>query len=193
MSWHELLTAERIAFDIEIEDAQTLSCVAFSAVPSRSYVFPVHDVSDANWLRIRKILGSPVPKVAQSGQFDLYFLRTRCEIEVTNYQDDTIIAWHACYPELAGAAQDKKRAKHTRKSLAFLASLYTTDEWWKDYDFESVEEEYRLCGRDACITLEIMEELDLLIDRLGVRSIYEHQLKLIEPCITMQARGIQHE
>ncbi len=185
--WRELLSANRLAFDIETNGPDELSCVAFAADPHRAFVMPRSRIVD-----ISELLRSEVPKVAQNGQFDLYFLRTRCGIEVANYADDTIVAWHSCYPELAGSAQDRRRkAKRTRKSLAFLASLYTRDEWWKDYDFATEDDQFRLCGRDACITLEVMSHLDAEINRLGVRRIYERQLKMIEPAISLQARGLR--
>jgi len=187
-SVQELYQCKRLAFDIEIADKDTISCIAFSGDPSKAYVFPT-----ANGQIPRaaiELLQSNVPKLAQNGQFDLYFLRTRCGVEVNNYQDDTIVAWHACFPELAGASQDKKKSKHTRKGLAFLASLYTTDAWYKDYDFEHEEEEYVLCGKDACITLEVMQKLEPVLDAQGARAIYEHQMRLIWPCIAMQERGI---
>ena len=74
--------------------------------------------------------------------------------------------------------------------MAFLASLFTDEPWWKDYDFETEEERYVLCGKDCCVEFEIMEALDPIIDSLGVREIYEHAVSLVWPCVEMQARGV---
>ena len=186
-AWRELYGCKRLSFDLE-NTPEEVSCIAFSGDPSKSYVFPTRKGQLDP--RAIQLLESEVPKCAQNGAYDLYVLRKLCGVEVNNYADDTIVAWHSCYPELAGASQNKKGAKRTRKSLEFLASMYTTDAHWKDYSFETSEDQFLLCGRDACITFSIMAELDGLIERLGVRRIYEHQLRLIWPCIRMQQRGI---
>lgn len=186
----DLLAAKRLAYDIEVYDADRIACVGFSGSPERAVVFP------APYLRFaREILESPrVRKCGQNGQFDMHFLATRCGIVVNNYCDDTLVAWHACYPELAGASIDssgkKRGSKRTHKSLAFFGSVFTLDEWWKDYEFANDHEMYVLNGRDCCITLESMDKLDELIDQLGVRSIYEHEISLIEPFVRAQARGL---
>jgi hypothetical protein len=184
----DLIAAPRVAFDIEIHDEQTLACCGFAASGGGAYVFPPNQIE-----AIRSILEAPMPKVAQNGQFDLHFLLTRCGIRTNNLLDDTLIAWHACYPELAGASEDnigRKRAKATRKSLAFLASLYTLDAWWKDYDWTDIEEFYVLNGRDCCITFDIIAALDRELDRLDVREIYNREIALIWPVVDMQARGL---
>lgn len=184
----ELGGAARIAFDIEIYDSQRVSCIGFAAHPTRGYVFPPRYLREA-----RLLLEGGTRKVAQNGQFDLHFLLTREGIRVANYHDDTLIAWHACYPELAGKEEDakgKRKNKMTRKSLSFLASLFTLDAWWKDYEFHSDYEMYVLNGRDCCITLDIMEHLDKEIASLDVDAIYRHEISLVWPCVEMQARGL---
>ena len=89
--------------------------------------------------------------------YDRYFLRRFCDIPVRTVAFDTMLAWHALQPELAGMREDvgKKRSRKTRKGLEFLASIYTRDAHWKSYDFASEDERYELCGKDCCITLEI--------------------------------------
>lgn len=179
--------SRRVAADIEIHDATRLQCVGFAPDRGNAYVFPVR-FADSAYELLRTLPGL----CFQNGQFDAHFLKTRCGVDVT-VSDDTLVAWHACYPELAGASQDaigrRSGAKRTHKSLAFLASLFTQDAPWKDYDTDD-EGMYLLNGRDCCITYEIMEALDAEIDRLGVRPIYRHTLSLIDPCVAMQARGL---
>lgn len=184
----ELIRSRRVACDIEIHDSTTLACVGFAPSRDRAIVFPAEFFDDA-----RRVLLSDVPKLFQNGQFDLHFLATRCGVRVRAYRDDTLIAWHACYPELAGASEDtagNRKNKTTRKSLAFLASIFTRDAWWKDYDWSTIEEFYVLNGRDCCITFDVMEHLDALINRQDVRRIYEHGIALVWPCVDMQARGL---
>lgn len=186
---HLLCEAKRIAYDIEIYDSETLSCVGFATSSHEAYVFPARYLEQA-----RIVLECDVPKIAQNGQFDLHFLATRCNVHVRAQIDDTLVAWHACYPELAGASLDiagkRKGAKRTHKSLAFFASIFTFDAWWKDYEFANDHEMYVLNGRDCCITFECMEHLDRLITDQGVEAIYRSRIAVLEPFVRAQARGL---
>lgn len=186
----ELSRARRVSVDIENYDERNLACVGFAGRSDRAYVFPAAFLDECRGL----LESEKVAKVFQNGQYDLYFLLTRCGIRVGGFRDDSLIAWHSCYPELAGAgeaASGKRKTKTTRKSLAFLASLFTTDAWWKDYEFSDDEERFVLNGRDCCITLDCMEVLDREIDRLGTRGIYEHEVSLVWPVVVMQQRGMR--
>lgn len=186
----ELREAGRVAGDIEIDGAQRVSCVGFAPSPDRAIVFPARFLLEA-----RRVLDSGVRTIWQNGQFDLHFLLTREGIRVAGELDDTLIAWHACYPELAGASQDasgKKKNKTTRKSLAFFGSLFTLDAWWKDYNFSNDMEMYVLNGRDCCITYDVfVNHLEPLIEQLGTHEIYRHEMRLVWPVVEMQARGLR--
>lgn len=177
----------RVAADIEISGPTELLCVGFAADSRNAFVYPARFASAAYDL-LRTLPGL----CFQNGQFDAHFLSTRCGIDV-KIADDTLVAWHSCYPELAGASQDaigrRRGGKRTHKSLHFLSSLFTKDSWWKNYDTDDAGM-YHLCGLDCCNTFEIMEALDAEIDRLGVRRIYAHTLRLLQPCVAMQARGL---
>lgn len=185
-----LCSVDEVAFDIENYDEREIACVGFAPTPDYAVVFPAAYMDDA-----RTVLECSVPKIAQNGQYDLYYLLTRCGIRVEGFCDDTLLAWHACYPELAGAALDvggrKKGSKRTHKSLAFLASLYCEDAWWKDYEFASERERYVLNGRDCCITLEVMQALRSEIASLDVERIYRHEIGLVWPVVDAQALGLQ--
>lgn len=181
---NDLLTADRIAFDIEIRDTETLLCCGFAASPKKAYVFTANREDE-----IREILTHPVSKVAQNAAFDVFWLKTRWGVDVANVNDDTMLAWHALYPELAGSS-DQKSYKASRKSLAFLASLYCRDPYWKYYGGDD-HEMFQLNGIDCCLTLEIMEKLDGEIDQLDVRDVYEHNLSLVPVVVDMQARGLK--
>jgi len=128
-----LLDYPKLSFDIEIDGEQRLLCVGFAGRSGDAVVFPASYLDE-----IRYLLERPWPrKLAANGQFDIHFLRTRCNIRVKGYRDDTQVAWHACYPQLAGK-QDGSSAQTTKKSVAFLASLFTTDAWWKCLDADSL-------------------------------------------------------
>jgi DNA polymerase I-like protein with 3'-5' exonuclease and polymerase domains len=183
----KLRTYRRVAFDIEITRDGELACVGFAGETKEAFVFPAAMLGECTGL-----LESYRPsKLAANGQFDIHFLSTRCGVNVRGYRDDTQLAWHSCYSQLAGKSEDDKSARTTKKGVAFLASLFLDVPWWKDYEFETEEERYVLCGRDCMYELEIMQALDPIIDSLGVREIYEHPaLALVWPCVKMQARGV---
>ena len=176
--------AELTACDIETTGTDRLACVGFASSPCKAWVFPPPRFADAF-----KILESGYPFVFANGQYDMYFLLTRNGIKTNFFEHDTQVAWHSCYPELAGKS-DQKTSKATRKSLSFLSSLFTNDEWWKDYDFASEDERYELNGMDCCITLDVMQNLLPVIKGLGVEKIYDLELSLVWPCIMMQSRGL---
>lgn len=175
---------QRLAADIEISSNSALACIGFAGSSDQAYVFPARRIAE-----VRSLFRKGSPRIVwQNGQFDRYFLKTRCGIDAP-VNDDTILAWHSLYPELAGKSQQKSY-KQTQKSLAFLASIYTKDAYWKNYEFENEREMYELNGRDCCITFDIMQQMDEEIDRMGVRGIYEHSLSLVPVVVDMQARGL---
>lgn len=69
------------------------------------------------WLLVIELLKSPIPKSFQNGLYDIQYL-LKVGIAPTNCSDDTMLAWHALYPELP-------------KNLGFLGSLLTNDIAWK--------------------------------------------------------------
>lgn len=94
----------------------------------------------------------------QNGQYDRFFLQQFAGINLYKQQFDIMLGWHALQPELAGKKLQKRKGTYSRrtvKSLKFLASVYTRHPWWKDYDFKTETEKYRLCGVDCCETNEI--------------------------------------
>lgn len=179
--------AGEVAVDIETIGANGLACVGISVNPSLAYVVGAGHVD-----RIRRLLEDPFPrKVFQNGAYDTYWLRSRLGIEVGGYTDDTMIAFHCCYPELAGKSETKG-SRRTHKSLRFLASLYCgAQEFWKDYAFKNEEERFTLCGIDCCVTLESMHALRKEMSSLNVETIYRHEMRLVKPCTVMLGRGIK--
>lgn len=183
----ELRGYRRVASDIEIADTQRLLCIGFAGRADRAFVF-----TQAVFDECRELLESErVEKIFQNGIFDLYFLLTRCDLRVGGFKHDSLLLWHAAYPELAGRKLSGSGSKRTHKSLAFFGSLYTTDAWWKDYETDE-EGMYVLNGRDCCVTYDVtVNHLEPLVEALGVREIYEHEVALVWPCVEMQARGMR--
>jgi hypothetical protein len=173
------------ACDIE-NSADSLACVGFAVSSSLAYVFtpPAFEAAFA-------LLRDPyIRKCFHNGQYDMYFLRSRCGVDVAGFTDDTIVAFHVCWPALAGKGE--RGSKRTQKSLRFLASLYTFDSFWKDYEYKHVGEQYNLNGRDCMVTWDVHQRLVLERRKLGIPgAIYQHELGLVWPCIKVLERGIR--
>lgn len=146
-----------LSVDIENTHDLKLACVGFAPTIVRAWVIPAGD--GGQLAAIRELCESNLPKVLQNGQYDRLFLKRFAGITLRNQRFDTQLAWHALNPELAGKKTDvgykKARSRRTAKSLKFLASIYLRVPYWKNYDFLSPEEQYTLCGRDVCNTLDI--------------------------------------
>lgn len=139
-----------IAVDIENDDVG-LSCLGVAPTTDEAWVIPARD-----WWQceaIKRICEAGLPLVLQNGSYDQTYLRLHNRIMLRDRVFDTMLGWHALQPELAGAAMHGRR--RTVKSLRFLASIYTRDRFWKNYDFADEGERYHLCGVDCCSTLEI--------------------------------------
>jgi uracil-DNA glycosylase family 4 len=154
--WHPGVASQWLAVDIENTERRELACVAFAANTTKAWVVP----ATQGWqlTLIKELCESSAPKVLQNGQYDRFFLRRFAGIALRAQAFDTMLAWHALQPELAGRKmQTRKRAYGRRsvKSLKFLASIYTRVPWWKEYAFQNEGERYELCGRDACVTLDV--------------------------------------
>jgi DNA polymerase I-like protein with 3'-5' exonuclease and polymerase domains len=184
VNWREALdSAKIIACDIEIANDK-LACFGFATDANHAYVIPASKIH-----LIKEVCEHPVPKIWANGKFDLFFLKYRCGIVVEGEVHDVMAAWFSLYPELAGAKQDKKKRKMTRKSLSFLASLFTLDAWWKG-DYSTEHEFFIYNGKDCCITFDIWEHLEKEMQDANCLPMYEHVRLLIWPCVDMLGRGL---
>ena len=180
-----VLAGRFVACDIECSDPATLLCIGFATSATEAYVF----VGEALPAALAIVADASVTKVFQNGAFDAYFLKTRCGVTVAGWTDDCMIAWHALWPEIAGKSE-KKSAKRTRKSLAFLISVYcASPEWHKDYDTDEAGM-YQLCGIDVCTTFEIMEKQRKEMAEAGVEAIYAHEMSMQPVLVAIQERGL---
>ena len=119
---HRVLSA-----DIENDSETRLSCIGLAGEGGRSFVFPAQHAQ-----RAKELLESPrITSVWVNGIYDLFVLKHREGWRIPGRVEDALIGWHACYPEIAGAKEDPKKRRFTRKALSFLASLVTFDPWWK--------------------------------------------------------------
>jgi len=187
-SWLQALNqAPIISCDIETNwpRENTLACIGFAVSPHQAYVIPASDMDS-----VRTLCAHPVPKIWANGKFDLAFLKQECGIEVQGEVHDVMAQWFALYPEIAGAKEDRKKRGMTRKSLSFLASIFTYDEYWKGV-YENEYEFFQYNGKDCCITFDIWEHQNKLLKQMGVQGVYEHICGLIWPCVDMLLRGME--
>lgn len=171
--------------DIETWSDTSLACVGFAGEDGPAFVFPTRYLDRAREL----FRDDRLTTVWANGIYDLFVLKHRYGVDFRCRVDDAQLAWHAAYPELAGAKEDKKKHRFTRKSLAFLASLSTTDAWWKS-DYETEEEFFIYNGKDCHITLDVWNYVMKEVKSVGAEATYEHERRLMWPCVDMLERGL---
>lgn len=99
---------------------------------------------------------------------------------------DTMTAHHTCWPAM-------------QKSLEFLSSLYCQyHHYWKEesneWDPKLGEEQLWIYNcKDVCVTWEIAQVLNSLVDSMGVREQYDFQLRMVEHVFTSWLRGIRYD
>ncbi len=184
---NRLAASSILSCDIECYNSELTSCIGFAPNSKEAFVFPPQHFDAAHKLLLNKNIG----KIFHNAQFDLYHLLSRDNIRVDGRLDDTMIAWHCLWPEIASQREGKKSSKKTHKSLAFLESIYGSSPiWWKDYEFSDDAKMYELNGIDCCKTFGYMEQMNEEINDVNVRQIYEHERKLIWPVVEIQHRGL---
>lgn len=160
LSWHSYEKSAPLALDIETagEHAEIIKCIGYSWDGDtgfcESYNGETHDF-------FAELLSGPNPKIFHNGQFDVTVLE-RHGLQVKNWQHDTMLLYHTLEPLIAGKSKEKN--SQTQKSLRFLASILLNEPWWKNYQFESEEEQLRLCAKDARLTWQCWHELTKLLE-----------------------------
>lgn len=170
-----------------------IACIGFSIDPSWAITIPTtreywgNDYDEAMAL-VTKILDLPVPKVAQNGLFDTYWLDS-VGMPVRMWLWDTRAMHHALDPT----------AMH---SLEYLASVYTREPYWKDeakdpdsatrYASNGDDAFWTYCGKDAAVTLEIQRVLFRMLDARGMLEWYHnnHTL-LLNACLRLSRHGMR--
>ena len=182
-----------LSVDIENTQDLTLSCCGFAPTPKEAWVIPA--IEGWQTRAIKDLCEMDAPKVFQNGQYDRFFLKRFAGITVRNQTVDTQLAWHALNPELAGkktqVGERKAKSRRTVKSLRFLASIYLRVPFWKDYEFATEMDRYRLNGLDVCHTLAIAQKQLAQLDAAGLRAVHDFEVALLDPCLAMTERGLR--
>lgn len=178
------------AFDIETETSQ-ISCIAFATSHAEAMCIPFWFGSSGSiyaetaeleiWQKIKEVLESKeVKKIAQNAQYDMTILRDKYAINVDNLWLDTMIAFHAVYPELP-------------KALSFLTSIYTDVPYYKYYrTTNDMDDYFRYNATDAVVTYECaMKIYEEMKESKVVDFYYEHMHSLIMPLMDMSSIGVR--
>ena len=196
--------AGKISFDIENTRKGGLLCVGFSASADEAICVPM----DSRWspleylelLRaMQHLLTGTDGKIAQNAQHDILCLAYHYGILTRGLWMDTMLAHHACYPEL-------------RKSLALICSLYTREPYYKDEAKVTSEDDketnekiwsnsllqddtfkerlYKYNCKDVCVTYESAMVLDKLLDKLDARRGYALDMLMLDVAMAMTFRGV---
>lgn len=176
--------ADHVSFDIETCNNQ-ISCVGFAKDATHSFTVPIcmfdksfwtEEEELKVWIQIKRLLESDIPKIAQNANFDMFYLMSTVDIEVKNLWMDTMIAFHALYPELP-------------KSLATLCSIYTREPYYKDMIAKDI---YHYNCLDAMITYECAMAIEKELEEFGMYDFYHRFLHhLIPILLNMQLRGVK--
>jgi uracil-DNA glycosylase len=122
--------ARRIAFDIETDRGEQITCISFAGSIDRAICIPFADPRKGGsywpsieeellaWDLVKSILDLPAEKLGQNVLYDVQYLWMKYGIPVRNLAHDTMLLHHSLHPE-------------SEKGLGFLGSVYTNEPAWK--------------------------------------------------------------
>ena len=146
-------------------------CVGFSSSPHWSVTIPTTeqywgskaDTYEA-WQVVKELCESDIEKCLQHGHSDAYVLKRVHNITIRNYKWDTLAMHHLLDP-------------NDDHDLAYLASVYTREPYWKDThkDPEKVKAYasnmdalYHYNGIDCCVERELFDVLSEKLAEIGL-------------------------
>lgn len=147
-----------------------ITCVGFAESPTSAFVIPFTHTDkyrtamwqvdeEAEILKKLKVVLEECPLIGHNAvHFDHFMLTDKYGIDANFIHDTMFMAWslHAEFP----------------KSLAFCSSLYTDNPFWKDELSLARKgiiprwKEFEYCGRDCCVTYEVFEKMNKLLEEL---------------------------
>jgi len=185
-----------LAYDIETSEG-LIDCIGFCNSESSSICIPFcKDGGDGNywsedqdtliWQKVKELLESPVPKVAQNVMYDNFILASTYSIYTSNVVLDTMIAFGLLYPSKDGVGM--------QKSLDFLASVYTNYPYWGEAPKTLGIDRWRYNCMDTLITLTVASHILRDLETAKLKDFY-YQLphRLIDPLLTMSLRGVRFD
>lgn len=163
----------RLSTDVEAGGHCIPICIGFSFSRKHGITVPlwnrdgISSIPDGDLAQIWLIVAEMLLEhdiVGQNFNYDRDKLR-RLGFIIRRLASDTMYKSFAINPELP-------------KRLAFNQSIYTEEPFYKDEGMYegSLRDLFLGCARDACVTLEIDEEMDSDLDELQLRPFYENFL-----------------
>lgn len=188
---------KKVAVDIEVANAIP-TCVSFAFSPSHAISIPFLNLDDRleqipdhelfeMWDIIDNFLSrEDIEVIGQNFKFDEGKLAAPFHIFVKNLYCDTSLLAHTLHPELP-------------KSLAFLASVYTKEPYYKgeykEYNpkKDTMDRVYLYNAKDAAVDFEVFEAMDKVLDEEGLRSFfYNYVMKLHGVYQRIENRGLRY-
>ena len=162
-----------VAIDIE-GGVGTIECISIATSKCEAFIVPLYPPIPKVWRALKRFLESDVPKVLQNCLYDAFVLEYSYGIKVNNIADDIMLKHWELFPEFP-------------KSLAFQASIYTDEPYWKDEGkTDNKRQLYLYCCKDAATTYEINE-------KLPATQHYRFNMQLIRPLLDIQLRGFRFD
>lgn len=183
----------KMAVDIEAAGSCIPVCMGLAFNKSHAMVVPlwnsdgISSIPDSDmvqiWIRLADLLYRK-GIVGQNFNYDRDKIK-RLGFIIKHLVSDTMLKAHAINPELP-------------KGLAFNTSIFTEEPFYKDEGMYqgSLSDLFIGCGKDACVTYEINDNMDADIDELGQRQFFENFLmKLPGLYWSMENQGfrVNHE
>ena len=170
---HRYKDCDKLSVDIEAGGHCLPICIGLAFNKSHAMTVPlwnrdgISTIPDPDLLTIWVMLAQILWEkniVGQNFNYDRDKI-ARLGFAIQRIHSDTLLKAFAINPELP-------------KGLAFLTSIYTREPFYKDEGmYEGHIRDLLLgCARDAAVTYEINDAMDVDIDELGVRKFYENFL-----------------
>ena len=184
-----------LSIDIETDPSTNeMLCIGFATSATESLVVSLHHrhwgkkrLRNEIMPRIKALCAHPCPKVLHNGFYDGYWLRRKCDIDLTNWVWDTMLMHHALSP-------------NDEHALAYLASLDTKQPYWKDEGRAFIgakstssgwERLLIYNGVDACVTRELYDVYFARLLSTGKLPFYQrHYADLLDPILDLSCHGI---
>lgn len=193
-----IASGKLIGCDIEVQWYKYISCIAFSYDPLHAICIPFTYNKGTYWTpnafkmvrdKIQEVF-TKCPVVGQNFHFDWCWLK-RDGFDIKNLYFDTWVAHHAAWPEM-------------KKSLAFMASIYTREPYWKDEskdedsktshkDVKDYDKYWTYNCKDAALTLELVEPLQREIETNNVQELFEFEMELIPIFVDQTLKGTRFD
>lgn len=163
----------RMGTDIEANGTCIPVCMGLAFTPNHAMVVPLWNVDDIShiptsdmvqiWIILAEMLWEN-EIVGQNFNYDRDKI-LRLGFAIRKLASDVMLKAFAINPELP-------------KGLAFNTSIFTEEPFYKDEGMYqgSLNDLFLGCGRDACVTIEIDQNMDSDLDELGMRPFYENFL-----------------